>query len=108
MRWNLVTAVRLATVVAVSLGLACAIHTHRHLVDGTIVGLSADARTLEVAGRDGNKLSVALSNKTDFRRDDSHEAGVSDVKAGSDVIVIYDAKDGVNKAVEVHVFSTRK
>ena len=105
---NLTLAALLASVLAVPLGLACAIHTHRHRVDGTIVGLSADARTLEVAGRDGNKLSVVLSDKTDYRRDDSHEASLADMKAGSNVIVIFDAKDGLNKAVEVHVFSTRR
>jgi hypothetical protein len=105
---NLTLAVRLASVLAVSLGLACVIHTHRHRVDGTILGLSTDARTMEVAGRDGNKLSVALSDKTDYRRDDSHQASLADMKAGSEVIVIYDAKNGINKAVEVHVFSTKK
>jgi hypothetical protein len=100
-------AASLALLSAFSLGVACAIHTHRHRVDGTIVGLSADTHTLEVAGRDGHKLSVLLSGKTDYRRDDSHKATVTDMTAGSEVIVVYDAKNGVNKAVEIHVFSMK-
>ena len=108
MRRNPGLSVSLATIVALALAVGCALHGNRHRVDGTVVAVSADARTLDVADREGHRLSVALGEKTDYRQDDSHEAKVSDLKPGLNVIVIYDTKDGVNQAAEVHVFTTKR
>jgi hypothetical protein len=104
----LTVGVILGSVLAFSVGAGCALHGSRHRLDGTILGLSPDASTLEVTGRDGQKVSVVLSGKTEYRRGDSHKASVTDVKAGSNVIVVYDVKDGVNRAVEVHVLSAAR
>ena len=93
---------------SMSLSLGCALHANRHRLDGRILALSQDARTLELTGRGGQRVSVVLSEKTEYRRDDSHKASLGDLKAGADAIVVYDLKDGVNKAVEVHLPSVHR
>jgi len=93
---------------AVSFGTGCALHGSRHRLDGTIAGLSGEAHTMEVTDRGGHSVSVALTEKTEYRRGDSHKASLTDVKPGSKVIVVYDTKQGVNRAVEVHVLTEER
>ncbi|HLF55356.1 MAG TPA: hypothetical protein VI942_00780 [Thermoanaerobaculia bacterium] len=97
-KWATISATVAVAAALFSSAPAVAHEGHHHQAMGTVKSIEAAKLVLEKA--DGAEQTFVLSDSTRYLRGES-EAKRNDVAAGERAVVMYESKDGADRALEV-------